>query len=262
MVPTAWVHPLLTSGRCLVVKATQWLSPISFQEQVFLREQDDPSDIYKWAHRSGDNLAASSANSTHLHAQEHIHLPCMGNQLGTVFQGSLTPRRGEERDVHVSQNLYDKWWVTTTKESTAAPTDSCPLCSSSQYRHLQSGREKGQGHSYLKQRCSPSSDATGEQLPYSRHQLSISVSCSLSFPANSYFSETTLLKRAWWEGDGCDLGSCGLRGLGSDMPSYTNLAEPASRWTSSSVELTKTGWYEKFSWLKKREAHDLSSVRD
>lgn len=62
-----------------------------------------------------------------------------------------------------------------------------PLCSSSQYRHLQSGREKGQGHSYLKQKCSLSSDAPGEELPYSRHQLSISVSCSLSFPANSYF---------------------------------------------------------------------------
>lgn len=42
MVPTAWVHPLLASGRCLVERE-EWFSLVSFQEQVFPREQD----IYK-----------------------------------------------------------------------------------------------------------------------------------------------------------------------------------------------------------------------
>lgn len=46
---------------------------------------------------------------------------------------------------------------------------------------------KGTGTQLSQAKISPSSDATGEELPYSRHQLSISVSCSLSFPANSYF---------------------------------------------------------------------------
>lgn len=43
MVPTAWVHPLLAIGRSLEERATQWFSLVSFQEQVFPREQD----IYK-----------------------------------------------------------------------------------------------------------------------------------------------------------------------------------------------------------------------
>lgn len=186
MVPTAWVHPLLTSGRCLVERATQWLSPISFQEQVFLREQDGPSDIYKWAHRSVDNLAVSSVNSTHLHTQEHIHLPCMGNQLGTVFQGSFTPRRGEERDVHVSQNLYDKWWVTTTKESIAAPTDSA-LCAAALNTGTFSQAGKRDRDTVIS-----SKDAVRALMPLVNNFPTLDTSCPSLLAAASLFLPTPI----------------------------------------------------------------------
>lgn len=193
MVPIAWVHPLLASGRCLVERATQWFSLVSFQEQVFPREQD----ISKWAHRPADNVAASSLISMLKNTSI-----CPGwNQLSAVFQGSFTLSRGEEKDVHVSKNLHDKWRVTTTKESTAAPTDSWPLCSSSQYRHLQSGREKGQGHSYLKQKSVPALMPLVKNFPTPDISCpSLLAAASLFLPTlifwNSTFKES--LVRGWW----------------------------------------------------------------
>lgn len=47
MVTIDWAYPPLARGRCLVERATQWLSLASFQGQVFPREQNGPSDIYK-----------------------------------------------------------------------------------------------------------------------------------------------------------------------------------------------------------------------